>query len=267
MSSGFESALYVGRVIHTRLRPVRHRLGYKVFSMLIDVDELGALDRGLSLFSRNRFNLFSFHDRDVAAGGGDAAGETRAAMAAAGVDAGGPLKLLCYPRILGYVFNPLAVWYAHDRAGRLSAILYEVRNTFGGKHSYLIPVGTEQGGSIIRQSADKAFHVSPFMEMETRYHFRLTRPGESLAVAIRQTGAEGAILNAAFAGTRRALDDRALAAIFLAYPLMTLKVIAAIHWEALKLMARGLRLRPGAPDPAEPVTVVRAAMEKARRAA
>ena len=254
MSGAFASALYFGRVMHRRLKPVAHRLEYKVFSMLIDLDEIDALDRALRWFSRGRFNLFSFHDRDFGSGEGDLAASVRATLAAAGVDGGGPVRLLFYPRILGYAFNPLAVFYCHDAAGRLSAILYEVRNTFGGKHAYLIPV--EGDAEIVRQAADKNFHVSPFMEMATRYHFRLSRPGEAIAVVIRQTDAEGAVLNAAFTGERRALDDAALIAAFFRYPLMTVKVIAGIHFEALRLLAKGMKLRAGGPDPAEPVTVV-----------
>ncbi|MBB5519683.1 DUF1365 domain-containing protein [Amphiplicatus metriothermophilus] len=251
-----DGALYVGRVAHRRLKPVRHRFSYRVFSMLADLDRLDGLAARLTCFSRNGFNLFSFHDADFGPPGtGPVAARVRAALAARGIDAQGRLLLLFYPRILGYAFNPLAVYYCHDRAGALSAVLYEVRNTFGGKHGYLIPVDGD--APVIRQAADKVFHVSPFMAMDMRYAFRLTRPGEELAVVIRQSDAEGAVLHAAFSARRRALTDRTLLQAFFAYPLMTVKVIAGIHWEALRLLAKGLRLRKGAPDPAEPVTLVR----------
>lgn len=260
------SALYFGRVMHRRLKPVAHRLEYRVFSMLVDLDELDVLDARLKFFSRGRFNLFSFHDRDYGNGApNDLASHVRGVLVEAGIAAKGPVRLLCYPRMLGYAFNPLAVYYCHDRSGALAAIIYEVRNTFGGKHSYLIPV--ESDADIIRQAADKNFHVSPFMPMDMRYHFRLTRPSDEIAVVIRQTDAEGAVLNAAFTGARAELTDRALLRAFFAYPLMTAKIIAGIHWEAVRLMLKGMKLLKGAPDPAHAVTVVKSKEDRERRAA
>ncbi|MEX0644081.1 MAG: DUF1365 domain-containing protein [Parvularculaceae bacterium] len=259
-----ESALYLGRVMHRRLKPVAHRFEYKVFSMLIDLDELDALDRQLKLFSRGRLNLFSFHDRDYGAGGPEnLATYIRGVLADAGLSNDGRIKLLCYPRLLGYAFNPLAVYYCHDRQGALAAVIYEVRNTFGGKHSYLIPVVSD--ADVNRQEADKKFHVSPFMPMEMRYRFRLSRPGEEISVVIRQSDASGAVMNAAFTGRRKELTDRTLLKAFFAYPLMTLKVIAGIHWEALRLILKGMKLVKSPADPAKPVTVVddRASRKKA----
>jgi DUF1365 family protein len=254
MTETIGSALYFGRVMHRRLKPVEHRLEYRVFSLLVDLDELDALDAGLNLFSRNKFGLFAFHDRDYGDGSPDLALYVRGLLREAGIVAGGAIKLLCYPRMLGYAFNPLAVYYCHAKDGALAAIIYEVRNTFGGKHSYLIPV--EGDPNIVRQSAGKNFHVSPFMEMETRYNFRLTKPGDEIAVVIRQTDAEGAVLNAAFTGERVELTDRNLLRAFVGYPLMTVKVIAGIHWEAFRLLLKGMKLLKGAPDPVESVTIV-----------
>jgi hypothetical protein len=251
-----EGALYLGRVMHRRLKPVAHRFAYRVFSMLIDLDSLDALDARLKFFSHGRFNLFSFHDCDYGAGKpDDLATYVRGVLADAGVACDGPIRLLCYPRMLGYAFNPLAVYYCHDAAGALTAVLYEVRNTFGGKHSYLIPV--EREARVIRQAADKNFHVSPFMPMAMRYHFRLTRPGDDVAVAIRQTDADGAVMNAVFTGTRVEMTDRTLVKVFFAYPLMTVKVIAAIHVEAFRLLLKGMKPVKGGADPAAPVTVSR----------
>lgn len=266
MITNHQSALYFGRIMHRRLKPVAHRLEYRVFSMLVDLDELDQLDAKLAFFSRARFNLFSFHDRDYGDGApNDLAAHIRGVLAGAGVAAEGPIRLLCYPRMLGYAFNPLAVYYCHDRTGALTAIIYEVRNTFGGKHSYLIPV--EGDADIIRQTADKNFHVSPFMPMDMRYHFRLTRPGDEIAVVIRQTDAEGAVFNAAFTGARVELTDRALLRAFFAYPLMTVKIIAGIHWEAIRLMLKGMKLLKGAPDPARPVTIIKSKADRGRQAA
>ncbi len=261
-----QGALYFGRVMHRRLRPVAHRLEYRVFSMLLDLDALDALDARLKYFSRGRFNLFSFHDRDYGDGAPeDLAGYIRGVLAEARLPCDGAIRLLCYPRMLGYAFNPLAIYYCHDRAGALAAVIYEVRNTFGGRHAYMIPV--ENDAPVIRQAANKNFHVSPFLPMDMRYHFRLTRPGEDIAVVIRQTGADGPVLNAAFTGARADLTDRTLLRAFFAYPLMTVKVILGIHWEAFRLLLKGMKLVKGAPDPAHPVTIVTNADEKRRDAA
>jgi DUF1365 family protein len=249
-----DAALYFGRVTHQRLRPVRHKLAYNVFSLLIDIERLDEIAGRLRLFSRNRFNLFSFYDRDYGHGRpDDLAAHIRQTLSDAGVAAEGPIRLLCYPRILGYAFNPLSIYYCEDRAGTVRAVIYEVRNTFGGRHSYLIET---DGDGVIRQTAEKALHVSPFMEMETAYNFRLTAPDESIAVGILQTDAEGPIFSAAFSGRRVAATDRAFLSAFVRYPLMTLKVILAIHFEAVKLMLKGMRLLKGGPDPAQTVTVV-----------
>ncbi|NWG70868.1 MAG: DUF1365 domain-containing protein [Parvularculaceae bacterium] len=249
-----DAALYHGVVAHRRRRPVEHRLAYRVFSLLVDLDRLDAVDRACRWFSRNRFNLFSFFDRDHGDGSADLVSYTRKMLRTHGFSGSGRILLLCYPRILGYVFNPLSVYYCHDTDDRLEAVLYEVRNTFGGKHGYLIAA---DGSDVIRQKAAKRFHVSPFIDMAATYHFRLSRPGERLALAIREDDAEGPLLDATFAGRAEAVSDRALLSAFFRYPLMTVKVIAAIHFEAAKLFAKGMRLRPGI-TPSDPITLVRA---------
>jgi len=254
------SAIYRGAVLHRRLRPRRHRLDYRVFSLLLDLDDLPSLDGRLRWFGYNRGAPLSFHDRDHGPGEGTPLRPwVDAELARAGLDlGGGPIRVLCYPRLWGYVFNPLTVYFCHHPDGRLGAMLYEVNNTFGDRHCYLIPVdATQAGAQVIRQACDKRLYVSPFMEMETRYHFRVQPPGETIAVAIRQTDADGPILFASFTGNRAPLSDRALAGAVARHPLMTLKVMAGIHWEALKLFAKGMRLLPRGPAPRDLVTVVR----------
>ena len=230
--------IYEGRVIHTRLRPKRHRLCYRVFSLYADLDHLPELGRQARLFSLNRFNLFSLHTKDHG-DGSDAPLKEQAASMLRGLGLEGAaarVHLLCYPRILGYVFNPLTIFYCSDAEGRLRAIIYEVHNTFGERHSYVLPVRQDSG--TIRQTCRKAFYVSPFIPVEGQYDFKLTRPGETLLVGIRQSDDGGELLQASFSGKAAPFSDRALLRLFFQYPLMTLKVTAGIHWEALRLLLK-----------------------------
>lgn len=249
------SALYVGSVSHRRVTPRRHRLRYRVFWLLLDLDEPRDLSRRLCLFSHNRFNLFSFHDRDHGDGESTPRAYVERVLKRQGIDIGaGRVSLLCMPRILGYVFNPLSIYFCHRQDGTLAALLYEVRNTFGQKHSYLIPV--QEPGDVVRQRCAKAFYVSPFMDMRLSYDFRIAPPADDVSVVVAASGDQGPVLVASLTGTRRALTDAALAGVFLSHPLLTLKVMGAIHWEALKLWVKGLRLRPRPPAPAQEISYV-----------
>jgi DUF1365 family protein len=255
------SALYAGHVMHRRLRPRGHRLRYRIFSLLLDLDEIDEVSAGLRLFSRNRFNLFAFHDRDYGAGTAEPLrAQVERHLATAGLEAdGGPIRLLTMPRILGFAFNPLSVYFCHRRDGRLQAILYEVSNTFGERHSYLLPVTQREGP--IRQECAKDFHVSPFMAMDMRYVFRVRAPARQLSIAITASDPAGPILTAVHSADRRALTDAALARAFATHPLLTLKVVGGILWEALKLWTKGVPVhgRPAAPP--SPVTIVKAPKE------
>jgi DUF1365 family protein len=250
------SALYFGQVTHRRLRPKSHRLAYRVFSMLIDLDELEELNRTLRLFAHNRAGLFSMHDRDHGDGTVDLRRYLETQLAAAGIVTGsGPIRMLCYPRLLGFVFNPITVYFCHRHDGTVAAMIYQVDNTFGDRHSYLIPVPVGAKGPV-RQECAKMLHVSPFMSMEMTYRFRIAPPGASVAVAVEAADAEGPILEAMFAGHRVELTDRNLARAFLRYPLMTLKVIAGIHWEAFRLWRMGMRFNRRPLPPAYSLTIV-----------
>lgn len=238
------SAIYEGSVTHRRLRPRPHRFQYRVFAMLLELDELAALDQGLKLFSHNRWGLFSFHDKDH--------GDRRDLhawlddlLAQKGIVAKGARRVLCYPRILGYVFNPLSVWFCDDEQGRLKAIIYEVHNTYEERHAYVLPVSEE--AQRIEHDCSKALYVSPFLSRDCRYDFRIRPPSEKVAIVIHEQEAGVPVLDASFAGKRRALSDGALARMLLSYPLMTLKVIAAIHFEAVRLMLKGVPRHPHAP--------------------
>ncbi len=247
-----ESCLYVGEVMHRRLMPFGHRFVYRVFSLLLDLDELPDLDRRLALFAYNRAGVFSFHDRDHGPRDGTALRPwIDGLLAGRGLGAAGRVRVLCFPRLFGHVFNPLTVYFCDDRAGRLAATIYEVKNTFGEQHAYLLPV--DRGhvpGALIRQREAKQFYVSPFIPIACMYDFRLREPDAHLALAIRQSTADGRLLVATQTGRRRALTDGALAVLFLTHPLLTLKVVAAIHWEALRLWLKGapFHARPTAPD-------------------
>lgn len=248
--------LYFGKVFHRRLRPQRHELAYRVFYMLLDIDRLAETDAGHRCFAYNRFGLFSFYDRDHGPGVSRPLRPwVEAQLARAGLALeGGRIDLLTFPRIFGFVFVPLSIYYCHNPAGDLVAVLYEVNNTFGDRHSYLIPV-RDKATRLHAHECDKAFFVSPFVPVKGRYHFKLMQPGEQLSVVIRESDAEGALLSAAFTGQRQAFSDGALLGALVKYPLMTLKVVAAIHWQAALLFGKGLRVvdRPAAP--AAPVSI------------
>ncbi len=263
------SALYVGAVMHQRQRPARHRLAYRVFSLLLDLDELPGLGRRLRWFSVDRFNLFAFHERDHGDGsrgavpGGGLRAYVERRLGEAGLTVGGPIRLLAMPRILGYAFNPLSVYFCHRVDGSLGAILYEVNNTFGERHSYLIEVdpATAHEGAIVVQRCAKRLRVSPFLGAAMRYDFRVAPPGgaagDAMSVGVVARDEVGPVLVARLDAVRRHLDDRALVRVFVTHPLLTLKVIVAIHWEALRLFAKGVRLQPNAPAGPGSLTVVR----------
>lgn len=258
--SALRSALYAGQVMHQRLRPRRHRLRYRVFSLLLDLDELSTLHQRLRWLSVDRFNLFSIYRRDH--GAGDAQGpraHVEQQLLAAGLPAGGAIRLLTMPRILGYAFNPLSVYFCHAPQGDvLQAILYEVNNTFGQRHSYLIPVATgSTADEAIVQHCDKGFHVSPFLDLALQYRFTVRPPADALHVGIQVRDAQGAVLVATLDADRQALSDRALLRAFFGHPLLTLKVVGAIHWEALQLWRKGLRIHRLPPAPAQAVSIVR----------
>ena len=241
------AVLYFGDVMHARLKPIGHRFSYRVMSLLIDLDRLDAADRQSPLFGVNRAALYSFREADHGERDGSrlrSYAQRRAAER--GIDlSGGRVLLLCYPRLLGYTFNPLSVYFCYRAGGELALIIYEVRNTFGDIHAYVLPVKPgEISKAGVRQQQEKLFYVSPFIEMAMRYHFRVSPPGDHVRLRILETDREGPLLAATFNGRRRGLTTAALLRSFFALPLVTLKIASAIHWEALRLWLKGARLVP-----------------------
>jgi uncharacterized protein len=248
------AALYFGEVMHARLKPVGHRFQYRVMSLLIDLDRLDAADRQSPLFGVNRAALYSFNEADH----GDRDGSPLRSYAQRraeehGIDlTGGRVLLLCYPRLFGYTFNPLSVYFCYRADGRLDLIIYEVRNTFGDIHAYVLPVGPDETSDAgIRQEQNKMFCVSPFVEMTMRYRFRVSPPAGSVKLRILETDSEGPLLAATFNGRRRPLNTVELLRSFFALPIVTVKITAAIHWEALRLWIKGVRLVPRQTNAAE----------------
>jgi uncharacterized protein len=246
------ASLYDGQVMHARMKPKAHRFTYSVYSLVIDIDALAKADRSSRFFSVGGYNLLSFHPKDHGPGDGSAlAPYARRLLREAGlVNEPARILLLCYPRVLGFTFNPIAVYFAYDAANQLTGMIYEVRNTFGEMHTYVAPVVagelTEAG---LRQERQKLFYVSPFMDMAMNYRFRIRPPAQDIAFRILETDAAGPILAASFIGNHTNLTNRSVLAAFFRIPLMTLKVVGGIHWEAMKLWFKGVRFvtRPSAP--------------------
>lgn len=234
-----EAALYAGRVSHAR--PGRHRLSYKLFMLSLDLDALTALDRRLRFFSHNRFNLAAVFDRDHAGRKNlPIRPQIDAMLRQAGIGwDDGRIVLLSMPRILNYVFNPLSIYFCYRRNGEIAALVHEVRNTFGESHSYILPAACDSSGAVT-QTCAKDFFVSPFLDMNLRYEFRISPPGERVSVAMIVRRGDSVALTASFSGKRRALTDAALLRAWIANPLMTLTVIVGIHWEALKMLLKGI---------------------------
>ena len=235
------SCIYNGEVNHIRFKPVKHSLNYKTFSLFIDLDEIEQLDKSISIFSHNKFNIFSFYNKDH----GDRDGSCLRKWVISNLKKYkiegkiSKIKILCYPRIFGYVFNPLSIFYCYEN-DKLKSIFYEVKNTFNEQHTYIFKI---KDGEEIKQKCKKKFYVSPFMDMETFYNFKLIDPNHRLSVMIKQTDEEGTVLTATQTGDKKEFNLKQLLINFFRYPLMTFKIISSIHFEALLLWKKGALYR------------------------
>jgi DUF1365 family protein len=241
-------ALYAGTVSHARTHEVRHAFRYPVYMHLFDLDALDGLNDRYRLLGYNRRRVVALHDADHFDGR-----PLREAVRAVVEDAGrtwpgGRVLLLTHARVCGYVFNPISLYYCFDTDGTLDTVVAEVHNTFGDSHAYVLPGRAaspcHSSDSPSRPSAKKVMHVSPFFTLDGTYHFALPAPGETLDVDIDLTVGDERRLAARLRLRRRPLSDAALARMLLRYPMMTVQVIAAIHWEALRLWWKGVRYLP-----------------------
>jgi len=237
-------------------RPGKHRLKYRAFMLALDLDELSSIGARLKLLSHNRPALMSLMDRDHGERiDAPIKPQIEAKLRASGIEwDGGRIVLLTMPRLLNYAFNPLSVYFCWRRDGVLAALVHEVSNTFAERHFYVLPARASAKG-VVAQACNKEFFVSPFLEMDLRYEFRVTPPAEHTAVAIVVKRGEDIALTASFTGARSELTDANLLRAWAGNPLMTMKVVAGIHWEALKMWCKGVRyLGRGerAPNPGRP---------------
>ncbi|MGF1651098.1 MAG: DUF1365 domain-containing protein [Hyphomicrobiaceae bacterium] len=235
--------IYTGDVVHARVRPKRHHLRYSVFTLALDLDKLTELSRSVRGLAYNRFGLLAIHDRDHGTGEGPIADHVRGLLGEAGLAAfGSRIIMVCYPRVVGYVFNPLTVFYGYDSSGQLGALAYEVNNTFGERKTYVVASGPATDAGIYRQSCAKEMSVSPFTPGSGRYGFHLTEPGAYLTIGVHYRDEHGPVLRTHFSGRQVPLTSETIRRHVLRWPLLTQRVIGAIHFEALRLFLKGVPL-------------------------
>lgn len=257
MHSSKQGKLYVCQVLHRRPGPPRYQFSYRSFYLLVDIDAIDAVCAATPLLSHNRFNLLSIHDVDFGPhDGSNLRCWMEALLAGQGVDlAGGRIQLLSMPRVLGYGFNPISIFYCSHADGSLRAIVAQVHNTFGEYHFYVL----HEHGAAMDWNLDwwksKQFHVSPFFSREGAYRFRFTQPAERFGVSIRLYSdmGEDPLLRIVteLSGRCIEINSRNVLSTTVRMPLLPLKVVAAIYWQALKLKLRGARFHRK-PEPQQP---------------
>lgn len=245
--------LFRGRLGHTRLAPVQHDFSYPAFFICFPLSR--KQDLKSRLFSLNRFNLFSYHDADHG-DGSDSENWIRHLLAQEKVgNTEGDIHLLCLPRMLGFVFNPVSFWFCHDKNETLRVIVCEVNNTFGEKHCYLLQAA---GAGIITADTElqtrKVFHVSPFFPVHGEYRFYFMHENEHCTARIHYQEDGQLLLKTTLAGRAQSLDDRHLLQLFFSYGWFTLLVLIRIHWQAFKLWRKGLNFHRKPTPPAQEIS-------------
>ncbi len=239
--SKFSSCIYSGLVTHKRFKPRKHFFSYKTFSLLIDLNEIQDIEKKINFFSYNKFNVLSFYNIDHGPRDGSSLMKwVKKTLTKTKINIrGGTVKLLCFPRFFGYVFNPLSIFYCYDKNKKLKAVLYEVKNTFNEQHTYVFK--NKPSSNLILHKCNKKFYVSPFISMKTFYNFRLSKPGNNINILIKQTDVKGPLLVARQIGKKINLSSQNLLYQFFKHPLMSFKVIIAIHFEAFRLWTKGIK--------------------------
>lgn len=232
--------LYTCDVMHRRHFPQSYRFDYRVFSLLLDIDDYQA-DKSSSILSFNRFNLFSVFTKDHGARDGSQwrswADEVLDKQQLSNAKL--QIKLLCFPRILGYAFNPISLWYCYGEDQKLYAVICEVSNTFGEHHHYVLHNENKPYSHDVKANKKKNFHVSPFINMNADYQFTIDSPDEDLKIIINEYQDNELMLTATQRGKERKIDTPHLLGLFFRIPFMTLKIMWLIHWQALKIWIRG----------------------------
>lgn len=250
-----ETGIYSGSVRHTRVKPRRLSLYHRCFWLALDIDTIADTARAQPILSHNRFNLLSVYDSDYGDGSGRSLRQKIDGLLA-GVGYAGAYEravLFCMPRVLGYGFNPLSLYFCLDGDGQTLAIIYEVHNTFNQRHCYIAPVGAD--GKLTVQSADKTFYVSPFMDMELTYTFKVSVDNGRIVLSISASDADGPVIFTSLKAVRREMTPRSLFMAWLRHPLMSFKVIGAIHFHAARLWSKGVGLRARPSPPNAPATL------------
>jgi len=251
-------AMYSGQVMHRRLFPVSYRFIYRIMNLLIDVDQLDEAHRNSFLFSVNRFNLLAFYSRDhLPADKAQLSLREWAETILLQHDVQTPphrILLLAFPRVLGWVFNPMSVWYCMDRDDKPLAVICEVNNTFREKHYYLLHGENKPMHWPVNQHHAKHFHVSPFTGMDADYEFRIGKPSDIATVSIREYQHGELMLVAAIKGRLIAFNTLNLVMQTLRVPLQTVKVLVAIHWHALWIWLSGSPFYTKPPAPKNEVS-------------
>lgn len=263
------SCLYTATLRHRRSRPTVHDFQYRVFMFYFDLDELSEVDRTIRPFSVNRFNVVAFHDRDHMDRRPDSTKQkVLRFLSQHGIEiGGGKIFLLTSCRILGYVFNPISLYYCHGPSGTLDAVVAEVSNTFGEQYLYVLsePLNRDTNATRTRRyRARKVLHVSPFISMDAIYDFHLAPVGDSLSIGIVEHEGGDHVLDAQLWGHRTPLTTATLSRTLLTYPLMTLRTTAAIHAQALRLYLKRTPFHRQ-PEPSVAQRAQRAGLGETRR--